>query len=196
MASSGPLQVGAEVLRAGRSVSLLTASLVDVTAGRPCATARAWAFPHADSGPGETRPLPHKPDDGVDETMPPTWSRGYVDHVEWRWIEGAFLRPGSATVWLRPRVPLLPGEEMTGLQRLMSCVDSASGVSAALDPGAWNFMNTELTVHVLREPVGEWVCLEAETTLGPSAVGVANARVHDERGLVATSAQALLVMPR
>ena len=49
---------------------------------------------------------------------------------------------------------------------------------------------------MLREPVGEWVCLEAETTLSSSAVGVANARVHDERGLVATSAQALLIMRR
>ena len=37
-------------------------------------------------------------------------------------------------VWMRPKVALVRGEEMTGLQRLMTCVDSASGVSAALDP--------------------------------------------------------------
>ena len=55
---------------------------------------------------------------------------------------------------------------MSPVQRLMTCVDSASGVSAALDPARWGFLNTELTVHVLRPPVGEWVCLDAETTLG------------------------------
>ena len=55
---------------------------------------------------------------------------------------------------------------MSPVQRLMTCVDSASGVSAALDPGEWGFLNTELTVHVLRPPVGDWVCLDAETTLG------------------------------
>ena len=97
---------------------------------------------------------------------------------------------------MRPRIRLVPGEELSALQRLLACVDSASGVSAALDPAEWNFMNTELTVHVLRPPVGEWVCLRAETSLGPGSVGLAAAEVYDERGLVARSAQALLVQPR
>ena len=82
---------------------------------------------------------------------------------------------------------------MTPLQRLLTCVDSASGASAALDPAEWNFMNTDLTVHVVRPPVGEWVCLRAETTLGTGAVGLAASEVYDEHGLVARSAQALLV---
>ena len=97
---------------------------------------------------------------------------------------------------MRPLVPLVPGEEMSGLQRLLTCVDSASGVSAAVDPDTWGFLNTELTVHVLRPPVGEWVCLVAETTLGPGAVG--RGRVDGVRrasGPVARSAQALLVVP-
>ena len=51
-------------------------------------------------------------------------------------------------------------------------------------------------MHVLRPPVGEWVCLDAETTLGTGSVGVATSAVYDERGLVARSAQALLVTPR
>jgi Acyl-CoA thioesterase C-terminal domain len=75
-------------------------------------------------------------------------------------------------------------------------VDSASGVSAALDPGTWGFLNTELTVHVLRPPVGDWVCLDAETTLGTGNVGVATSSVYDARGLVARSAQALLIAKR
>ena len=97
---------------------------------------------------------------------------------------------------MRPRVDLVEGEPMSPVQRLMTCVDSASGVSAALDPDVWGFLNTELTVHVLRPPVGDWVCLDAETTLGGGSVGVAASRVYDERGLVARSAQALLVAER
>ena len=126
---------------------------------------------------------------------PPSWHRGYLDSVEWNWIEGAVTRPGPAVVWMRPLIPLVPGEEMSPLQRLLTCVDSASGASAALDPTEWNFLNTELTVHVVRPPVGEWVCLQARTTLGGGAVGVAASEVYDERGLVARSAQALLVTP-
>ena len=72
---------------------------------------------------------------------------------------------------MRPPVDLVDGEPMSPVQRLMTCVDSASGVSAALDPAKWAFLNTELTVHVLRPPVGEWVCLDAETTLGDGGGG-------------------------
>jgi hypothetical protein len=141
-------------------------------------------------------PLPHTPADGHHEEPPSTWNRvGYMDSIEWSWVEGAVTRPGPGTVWMRPRVPLVPGEEMSGLQRLLTCVDSASGVSAAVDADTWAFLNTELTVHVLRPPVGAWVCLVAETSLGPGAVGVAASTVYDERGPVGRSAQALLVVP-
>lgn len=191
-----PLSVTTTVLRPGRLVSLLEATLRDDEAGRDCAVARAWVLPRAGSGPGVSRPLSHTPADGVHTPLPLSWSRGYVDAVDWRWIKGAVLEAGPAVVWMRPLVPLLPDEPLGGLPMLMTCVDSASGVSAALDPAEWSFMNTELTVHVVREPVGDWVCVEAETTLTSTSVGVCNATVHDELGVVAKSAQALLVLPQ
>jgi acyl-CoA thioesterase len=70
------------------------------------------------------------------------------------------------------------------------------GNLAELDPAEWGFLNTELTVHVLRPPVGEWLCVDAETSLGRGSVGLATSAVYDEQGLVARSAQALLVSPR
>jgi hypothetical protein len=193
----GDLAVEAVVLRPGRTVSLRQAELRDER-GRVVARAQAWAFPEVEwrhgEGPGGVGvPLEHGPADGHHEEAPSSWSSGYLDSVEWRWVEGAITSPGPAVVWMRPLVPLVPGEEMSPLQRLLTCVDSASGASAALDPAEWNFLNTELTVHVLRPPVGEWVCLRAETTLGTGAVGLAAAEVYDEKGLVARSAQALLV---
>ena len=98
-------------------------------------------------------------------------------------------------VWMRPPA-LVEGEAISPVQRLLACADSASGVSAALDVSEWAFLNTELTVHVLRPPAGEWVCLDAATTLGSGAVGVAGAAAYDVIGLVARSSQALLVAPR
>jgi hypothetical protein len=194
------LTLTTSVLRPGRTVSLREAELGDES-GRVLVRAQAWAFPEASwdqgSGPGGFGvPLEHRPADGHHEDPPESWSRGYLDSVEWQWIEGAVTRPGPAVVWMRPLVPLVPGEEMTPLQRLLTCVDSASGASAALDPAEWMFMNTELSVHVVRPPVGEWVCLRAETTIGTGAVGLAASEVYDEKGLVARSAQALLVQPR
>lgn len=193
----GPLRVSATLTRPGRSVSMAEATLRDEQRGRPCARATAWLFPRHDDGPGSAgAPPPHRPDDGAPHPRPESWSGGYLDAVEWRWIAGAVEQPGPGVVWMRPRVGLVDGEEMSPVQRLMVCVDSASGVSAALDPGAWGFLNTELTVHVLRAPTGEWLCLDAETTLGPGSVGLATGAVHDAHGLVARSSQALLVARR
>ena len=191
----GDLTVGAEVLRPGRTVSLRQAELADAS-GRVLARAQAWTFPEG-QGPGGTGdPLPHGPADGHLEEPPASWARGYLDAMEWLWIQGAVTRPGPATVWMRPRIALVPGETMSPLQRLLCCVDSASGASAALDPERWTFMNTELTVHLLRPVVGDWVCLDAATSIGPGSVGIASSEVYDGQGLVARSAQALLVVPR
>jgi acyl-coenzyme A thioesterase PaaI-like protein len=192
------LTVTTSVLRPGRTVSLRQAELANA-AGRVVARAQAWAFPATEwpdgSAPGDPGvPLEHGPGDGHHEEPPASWHRGYLDSVEWQWIEGAVTRPGPAVVWMRPLLPLVPGEQLTPLQRLLTCVDSASGASAALDPAEWSFMNTDLTVHVVRPPVGEWVCLRARTTLSTGSVGLAASEVYDEQGLVARSAQALLVV--
>jgi hypothetical protein len=191
----GPLAVTASVLRAGRSVQLVGAELHDVARDRPVASARAWLFPAATGGLGTPSPLTHRPADGRHQERPSSWHGGYLDAVEWRWISGSVDGPGPGTVWMRSP-DLVEGEPISALQRLLVCADSASGASSALDVREWGFLNTELTVHVLRPPVGDWVCLDAETILGTGAVGLATSSLHDEAGLVARSAQALLVRRR
>lgn len=191
-----PLRVQARVVRPGRTVALLVAEMYDDRAGRAVARAKAWTFPRSEGGPGTSAPAHSRPEHGRVQPTPEGWLAGYLDSIEWRWVSGAIGEPGSAVAWMRPRVALLPGEELSGLQRLLTCVDSASGVSSALDIREWAFLNTELTVTVLRQPVGEWICLDAETTLGPGSVGQAAAQVYDERGLVARSSQTLLITPR
>ena len=193
----GAVSVEASVVRPGRNVELCEATLYEQERGRLAARAAVWRFPAGTAGPGNGgRPHTHTPGDGRRHDRPRSWSGGYLDSVDWRWIKGSVEEAGPGLVWMRPTVALVEGEEMSPVQRLMSCVDSASGVSAELDPADWAFLNTELTVHVLRPPVGEWVCLDASTTLGSGSVGVATSAVYDEQGLVARSAQALLVSRR
>ena len=195
----GRLAVSAVVVRPGRSVRLASADLHDVARDRRVATARAWLFPR----PGQvTPPQPdavgptNSPEDGEPRDFPPGWGRGYLDAVEWRWVTGAIAEPGRSVVWMRTPPELVEGEPMSPLQRLLACADSGSGASSVLDPREWVFINTELTVHVLRPPEGDWLLLDAETTLSSGAVGLATADISDHRGLVARSSQALLVVPR
>jgi hypothetical protein len=65
-----------------------------------------------------------------------------------------------------------------------------------LDVARWWFINTELTVHLHREPAGDWLCLRASSTLGDTGVGLAETELYDEEGRVGRGAQALLVGPR
>lgn len=193
----GPLSVEAAVTRPGRTVELCEATLHDETRGRAVARAAAWRFPVSGEGPRqEATPLSHSPADGSHHERPASWSGGYLDAVDWRWIKGAVTEPGPAVVWMRPGVDLVDGEAMSPVQRLLSCVDSASGVSAELDPADWGFLNTELTVHLVRAPVGPWICIDAETTLGSGSIGLATSAVYDQQGLVARTAQSLLVARR
>jgi acyl-coenzyme A thioesterase PaaI-like protein len=192
----GPLRVTARVVRSGRSVELVEADLTDLQRHRVVARAALWLAPWTTGLPATPTPAPPPgPDTGRVHPVPEGWHPGYLDAIEWSWVEGSLGRPGPATVWMRPRVSLVEGEPWHPTWRLLACVDSASGASAALDVRQWQFMNTELTAHLLREPAGEWVGLRAETTLSGTAVGLAAAEVFDRDGIVARTAQALLVRP-
>nr|WP_237292994.1 acyl-CoA thioesterase domain-containing protein [Streptomyces katrae] len=51
-----------------------------------------------------------------------------------------------------------------------------------MDFGRFVFVNGDLTVHLHRHPVGEWVCVEARTSVDAGGIGLADARLHDEKG--------------
>jgi hypothetical protein len=135
-------------------------------------------------------PLPAQP-----ERIHPSWA-GYLHSVEWRFVHGEFGRPGPATLWGRPLVSLVDAEPVTPLQRVLLIADTASGASAELPFDSWLFINTELTVHLTREPAGDWIGMDARTSLGPVGAGRCLARLFDRDGQLGHSSQALLVTPR
>ncbi|EHR51062.1 hypothetical protein SacmaDRAFT_2823 [Saccharomonospora marina XMU15] len=190
------LTVTARLERPGRSVELLSAELL--AGSRAVARASAWRLSSNDTGAvaaGAAAPLPAVADCGQ-ARWPSDWLGGYLHAMEWRTARGDLCDPGPAAVWARQRVPLVDGEKPSALQRLFTVADSANGVSNRLDPSQWWFINPELTVHILREPIGEWIGLDAATVIGPAGVGTATSTLHDEGGQVATGSQALLVRRR
>jgi Thioesterase-like superfamily len=191
------LEVHARLTRPGRSVELLTAELS--AGGRVVARAHAWRIRQdgALAVEASLSPPPSRPDDvRTLDVLAEEWSAGYLRAMEWRYVSGEFDRPGPATLWARPRLPLVADEEVSPLQRVLLLADSGNGVSGELDLRQWYFINPELTVHLYREPVGEWLCLDARTSLGPRGVGLAESRLYDERGAVGRGAQALLIARR
>jgi hypothetical protein len=191
----GELEVTARVARPGRSVEMLEAVLEG--GGRPVATARAWRVlrtpaPDVPADPPAAPPLPGEPM----ARTPEGWIDGYLSAIEWRPVQGEFGVPGPATVWSRQRYPLVPGEEPSPLQRVLIVADSGNGLASELDISHWQFINPELSVHLYREPAGEWICLAAWTTISSGGAGLASTVLSDRTGPVGAGAQALLVTPR
>jgi hypothetical protein len=190
--------VTASVLRPGRSVELVEATAA--AGGRTVLTARAWRIrrtPLELPRPALPRiePAPMRPSRATAFTDP-AWQVGYLGAIEWRFISGHFEKPGPALVWARPRVPLVSGEVMSPVQRLVALADSGNGLSRVLDMATWWFINTELSLHLHRPPAGEWMCVRARTTLSDGGTGLATTLLYDEGGAVGQGAQALLVGPR
>jgi hypothetical protein len=120
----------------------------------------------------------------------------YFGAIEWRFAGGAFFDPGPAAAWMRMRVPLVEGEDISPLSRVLVVADSGNGISGVLPLSEYLFINTDLTVHLLRMPVGEWVCLDATTRVEPHGIGLAESLLWDEVGRLGSGSQSLLVAPR
>jgi len=120
---------------------------------------------------------------------------GYSDLVEVRIARGDFFR-GPCAVWFRMRHPLVDGEATSGYQRVAVIADSNNGISAILDLKRFVFVNSDLTINLLRRPVGPWICLDARTSLAPNGCGHAESTIYDQQGFVGRALQTLVVVPR
>lgn len=187
------LGVAASVVRPGRSVQLAVATLA--AGGRDVARATGWWHRLGDTAAvASTAAPPPLPDqaDPVDDR----WPGGYLRAMEWRRVKGDFAEPGPAVIWSRMRIPLVEGEQPSSTQRLMASADSGNGVGSALSLEDWIYVNTELTVHLLRPPEGELFCLDSAAAIGPTGGGYAITTLSDTAGEVGRGAQALLVRAR
>jgi hypothetical protein len=188
------LRVATRLLRGGRSVELVEATLAAGEVEVMRATALRIRTAELDLPAGLT-PGPRLPPPEAGRARPffaTGQDVGYHTAMETRFVAGSFLELGPATVWMRMRHPLVPGETPSPLCRVLVAADSGNGVSAALDHRHWRFVNPDLTVYLLRPPAGDWVALEATTTAS-AGIGLADTTLHDTHGPIGRSAQALFV---
>ena len=68
----------------------------------------------------------------------------------------------SVQGWFRLLVPAVAGRPRTGLQNALAAADyTATGTAMVLSLRRFTFMSVDLTVNLVRQPVGDWVGLEA-----------------------------------
>jgi hypothetical protein len=194
----GELLVDAQVIRGGRRVQLLDGAIRTVD-GTEVVRARALRVHRADAPePVQGPPLAEGPEQGRETPLPfprvkaPTFG---PDAIEVRIVRGQF-NGGPAAAWFRLRVPLVAGEAPTPLQRLAAAGDFGNGISRVLPWETFMFINPDLTLYLERVPEGEWIGLEARTSIAPNGVGIAESVIYDVQGRVGRAIQALLIGPR
>jgi hypothetical protein len=189
----GPLSLHTELVRPGKRVQLLEASL-RTPDGTEVVRARALRVAATDvaSSGQRSSPVPG-PEAAVANDFRASQTMFATDALEIRFVAGAFYQLGPATAWLRLRHPLVDGEQPSPLQRLAAAGDFGNGISTPLSWDEYIFINPDLTLYIERAPVGEWICLQSETRVTFGAIGIAQSVLYDRQGRVGHATQALLV---
>lgn len=191
-----PLLLDAQVVRPGARVGLLEAELRRAEDGERLALARALRIRTAevdfpDPGDAEVPELPPRAD-APQATLPGAPVAYHSHATEHRFLRGVFGEPGPAFDWIRLAVPVVEGEEPSPWQRAAAAADFGNGISALVPfDGSTVFINPDLTVHLWRAPVGEWVGLDATTRTSPTGVGLAESALWDRTGSIGRSLQSL-----
>jgi len=191
-----PLRV-VTVVGGGRNVRVVDAELY--AGDRLLMRARATAIRELeipDVTPTTSEPAAFAPEDVEDFVFP-----FFVAEVGYQAAMNLKIAPeefyaGPLQAWLRMRIPLVLGEEPAPLVRTVIAADSGNGVSPVLDWRKISFINPDLTVHVHRPLIGEWICLDARTDVNPNGIGLASAILRDRHGAFGRSAQSLLLRER
>ena len=186
-----PTLVSVRTIRPGRTIELVEAEFsVD---GRPIIVGRAWRLSKQDSSPiagSELDPMPGLTECARQE-MSEMWPGGFIRSIER--FDAPGWKPGRTRTWLRSSLPTVDGEPMTAATAFLRVIDGANGIAVRADPREWMFPNVDLTVHLMREPVGDATGFDTTVGMGETGLGITMTTLHDEQGPVGRVAQSLTV---
>lgn len=122
---------------------------------------------------------------------PPDFLRG-VD------MRRATSADGTASgTWVRLEAEVVAGEGVEPTARLTFAFDFANLIGVMPDMAALTMINPDVTAHVLRAPVGEWVAVTGDTRFqAATGRGVSTATLSDVEGPFAFASTSQLLQPR
>jgi hypothetical protein len=192
-----PLALSVRTLRPGKKVHWIEAALHDED-GREVSRATALRVHDAEFDTTGAVEPEVEPPPGPDSVAVPAFPFGgerigYWSANDVRLVRGTWTEPGPGTAWFHLRCAVLLGEPVSAFQRIAACADFGSGVGNPLRMTSSAAINPEVSIHVFRRPVGEWIALESGAWASATGVGMAESRLWDERGVVGRGVQTLLV---
>ena len=190
-----PVRVESEVLRPGKRITHIAASLVGID-GSTYASAAAWLMRIDEDvvePTGRPGSLAKDPADSDLVTLE-FWAGEpqYGHAVEIRTVEGSpFAGQGPAKAWIRLRMPLVEGVESKPEVQVVAVSDFPNGLSTISPLGELLCVNTDLTVYMGRRPIGEWIGLDSSTNSSGLGLGMTDSLLYDATGFIGTANQSI-----
>lgn len=168
-----PIEVTTEVVRDGRRIRVTEAKVL--TSIGVVARASAVQLRRGQQPPS---PIP---------TRTPHWDAPDPTPLIDTYSE--FLPGGDHSrrgMWIREDRPLVTGEALSPFVRVALAADEGSPV-AHRGETELEFINADYTLTLSREPIGEYIGLQAGGHVSEDGIAVGHATVHDEKGPIGFS---------
>jgi acyl-Coa thioesterase superfamily protein/acyl-CoA thioesterase superfamily protein len=189
-----PVEVVTKVVRAGNRIQVIDAEFISggVSAGRAtCQLLKRTENPAGNvwKPPTWDAPLPA-------DIAPPTDGRSGMGGM-WatRRIAGDFGTVGQKKIWMSEVRELVDGRALTPFVRVAVSADFASPFANAGDAGL-EFINSDVTVYMHREPTTEWIGYEVVNHGATDGVAIGECFLYDEAGPIGSASCAALAQRR
>jgi hypothetical protein len=104
---------------------------------------------------------------------------------------------GMQAVWCRLRVPVVAGEPVRATSLAALPLDLGNLIGVNFDPNRATPINPDVTGHLTRTPVGEWVALTGHTYFAHAVGhGMSTATMSDAHGVFGVMSTSQLLEPR
>ena len=187
-------EVTARAVKAGRRTALIDAEVRTAAggaAGEGRLVARAtsqWLTPTnptaAAASDGQSLPpIPaERADPGANPDIDYPRPGFNADAVDLRFVGGSTEEPGPGRTWLRLDHPLMAGEDTSPLVQIATLADLGAAIGWDFSPSGGAYINTDVTLQLLRPPAGEWFYFDAATVGTAHGLAGTHTVISDQRG--------------
>jgi hypothetical protein len=178
-----PVSVETSLVRDGNRIRVADSSIHFVEDGSLMARASIVMLKRATPPEGDVwspaiEPMPDP------EALEPQDSAGVMNwkpNWESRRVVGDIQGLGPKRVWLREVNELVAGVALTPVVRIALAADLTNPFSNGGTHGL-NYVNADVSVHMVRDPEGEWIGLDTAAHHAAGGIAVGECILHDVRG--------------
>ena len=191
------LEVTSQVVKNGRKTAVVDGQIRenDKLVGR---ASSQWLAPSGISPTTESS-LPDIPAIRADPGSHPDMEYPHpgfnADAIDMRVIEGSTEEPGPGRIWIRLDCPLIHDQDTSPFQRISTLADLGAAVGWENSYSGGTYINTDVTLQMIRKPEDEWVFFESHVEKTYQGIACCYSNIYDKKGLLGWVMQSQIEAP-